>query len=226
MTSNPTVFLIDFGIAFQYRNSATRAHTLCQHDCRFVGTPSFASVNHHLGIQSSRRDDLESLAYTLIYLMQGSLPWLSSTHPDLSNDTILKMKQDTTVDELCNGLPSEFATLLQYSRSLPYTAKPDYAYLRSLLRHHTHNASATNCGSALDIGGPTVDDKQRKPSPMCENTSNSVVCRATTLIPPPVAVGHADHQQTRRGGRASDGPDSNAKPPRQVVLIIFPPTSH
>lgn len=189
---------------------------MCQHSCPFVGTPSFASINHHLGIQSSRRDDVESLAYTLIYLLRGSLPWLSSTHPALSNDAILKLKQDTTVDELCSGIPSEFATFLQYSRSLAYTAKPDYTYLCSLLYGHTLNAFPTSQGglvvpdSDIQSASGLTNGKRPRPSPprhICENTSDSVV-RVTARI----SVAPTDHQKTRRSGR--DGPGSNAKTPR------------
>ena len=66
------------------------------------------------------------LAYTLIYLLWGLLPWFSSVHPSLSNGTILKVKQDTTVDELCDGLPLKFTSFLQYSCSFAYAVKPNY----------------------------------------------------------------------------------------------------
>ena len=35
----------------------------------------YASVHAHLGRTASRRDDLESLAYTLLFLLKGRLPW-------------------------------------------------------------------------------------------------------------------------------------------------------
>lgn len=71
----------------------------------------------------------------LIYLLQGLLPWFSVNHPALSNDAILKLKQDAMVNELCSSFPPEFATFLEYSRSLAYTAKPDYDYICLLLHH-------------------------------------------------------------------------------------------
>ena len=40
-----------------------------------VGTALFASINAHKGSELSRRDDIESLVYTLIYLITGTLPW-------------------------------------------------------------------------------------------------------------------------------------------------------
>lgn len=189
--SKPTVFLIDFGIAVQYRNSATRAHVPCRQDRPFVGTPSFASINHHLGVQSSRRDDLESLAYTLIYLLQGSLPWFSNINPSLSNDAILKLKND----ELCSdGLPLEFATFLQYSRALAYAVKPDYEYLRSLLHNPAlrlganASESVTRCDvlDGLNLNELTVTDvKRASPSPQknVHNAANAVV--VCLVIPGP-----------------------------------------
>jgi hypothetical protein len=47
-------------------------HCYC---CCFRGTVRYASVHAHLGRIGSRRDDLESLAYTLVFLLQGRLPW-------------------------------------------------------------------------------------------------------------------------------------------------------
>lgn len=41
----------------------------------FRGTVRYASAHAHLGRTGSRRDDLESLAYTLVFLIKGRLPW-------------------------------------------------------------------------------------------------------------------------------------------------------
>ncbi|KAG1817001.1 casein kinase I isoform delta [Suillus variegatus] len=117
-----TAFIIDFGIA---RNSG-----ICQ---RLTGTPAFASINNHLGVEPGRRDDLESLTYMLIYFLQGSLPWLTSDQEKLSSYSILERKVNTTIEDLCHGIPVEFATMLIYTRSLAFSEDPDYNHLRSLL---------------------------------------------------------------------------------------------
>ncbi|TFK25861.1 kinase-like protein [Coprinopsis marcescibilis] len=75
---HPLVNIIDFGLAKKFRDSVTQTHIpYYRHPdgLHGVGTSLFASINTHLGIDASRRDDLESLAYMLIYFMRGTLPW-------------------------------------------------------------------------------------------------------------------------------------------------------
>ncbi|KAG1723197.1 casein kinase I isoform delta [Suillus occidentalis] len=132
-----TAFIIDFGIAKEYWDTATRNQ-------RLTGTPAFASINNHLGVDPGRRDDLESLTYMLIYLLRGSLPWLTSDHEKLSSTSILERKVNTTIEVLCNGIPVEFASVLIYTRSLAFSEDPDYGHLRSLLcAHATSKFTAT-----------------------------------------------------------------------------------
>jgi hypothetical protein len=95
----------------------------------FTSTPAFASINNHLGVDPGRRDDLESLTYMLIYLLRGSLPWLTSDHEKLSSTSILERKVNTTIEVLCNGIPVEFASVLIYMRSLAFLEDPDYGHL-------------------------------------------------------------------------------------------------
>jgi hypothetical protein len=88
-------------------------------------------MNALLGIRLTRRDDLESLAYVLIYLMHGSLPWQSTTGK--STTEILDIRMTITPSTLCEGLPAEFEIFLSYVRSLEFKQKPDYQYLRGLI---------------------------------------------------------------------------------------------
>lgn len=68
-------YLIDFGLAKQFRDPKTHVHNPYREKRSLTGTPRYASVNNLMGIEQSRRDDLEGLAYTLIYLARGKLPW-------------------------------------------------------------------------------------------------------------------------------------------------------
>lgn len=95
------------------------------------GTPAFSSIHNHLGAELGCHDDLESLAYMLIYLVCGSLPWLSEEKCQKA-PSILEMKQKTAVEVLCRHVPCELGTFLTYTRTLLFSEEPDYSYIRSL----------------------------------------------------------------------------------------------
>ncbi|KAG2113350.1 kinase-like domain-containing protein [Suillus cothurnatus] len=128
-----TTFIIYFGIAKEYWDTATRVHIPFHQNQRLIGTPAFTSINNHLGVDLGRHDNLESLTYMLIYLLCGSLPWLTSDHEKLSSSSVLKHKVNTTIKVLCDGIPVEFASVLIYMCSLAFLEDPDYEHLRSLL---------------------------------------------------------------------------------------------
>ncbi len=102
-----TVHLIDFGLAKMYRSQQTGKHIPYRDNKDFTGTMRFASLNTHLGIEQSRRDDLESLGYLLVYLVRGDLPW-QGMHSDQRGsriDKVFKCKVSHSVERLCFGLP-------------------------------------------------------------------------------------------------------------------------
>jgi hypothetical protein len=128
----PTVFIIDFGLAQLFRNPATYLHTPFTTNHSIVGTLSFASINGQQGNSQSRRDDLESLAYTIIHLVLGDLPWTGDSAGN-NHEAVLRKKTSITAEELCEGLPAPFCKFVTHVRSLRFEEKPDYQYLYSIL---------------------------------------------------------------------------------------------
>jgi casein kinase 1 len=130
------VHIIDFGLAKKYRDPKTHQHIPYRENKNLTGTARYASINTHLGIEQSRRDDLESIGYVLMYFNRGALPWqgLKAANKKQKYEKISEKKMSTPVELLCKGFPSEFASYLNYTRSLRFDDKPDYAYLRKLFR--------------------------------------------------------------------------------------------
>ncbi|XP_010512404.1 PREDICTED: casein kinase 1-like protein 10 [Camelina sativa] len=130
------VYIIDFGLAKKFRDLQTHKHIPYRENKNLTGTARYASVNTHLGIEQSRRDDLESLGYVLMYFLRGSLPWqgLKALTKKQKYEKISEKKMLTPVEVLCKSFPSEFTSYFHYCRSLRFEDKPDYSYLKRLFR--------------------------------------------------------------------------------------------
>ncbi|NDC95952.1 hypothetical protein EB118_21450, partial [bacterium] len=124
------LFCIDFGIAKKYvkRN---KAHIDFSSNKKFCGTVRYASIAAHKNHEQSRKDDLESIGYILVYLYKGKLPWQSIKHKDKYERYRLvgDKKENITEEELCDGMPKEFLVLMKYARSLDFDEKPHYSSL-------------------------------------------------------------------------------------------------
>ncbi|KAJ8899325.1 hypothetical protein K2173_018299 [Erythroxylum novogranatense] len=130
------VYVIDYGLAKKYRDLQTHKHIPYRENKNLTGTARYASVNTHLGVEQSRRDDLESLGYVLMYFLRGSLPWqgLKAGTKKQKYDKISEKKVSTPAEVLCKSYPSEFVSYFHYCRSLRFEDKPDYSYLKRLFR--------------------------------------------------------------------------------------------
>lgn len=130
------VHMIDFGLAKRYRDMKSNLHIPYREDKSLTGTARYASLNTHMGIEQSRRDDLEAVGYMLIYFTQGSLPWqgLKAKGRKEKHDLIREKKMSLSVEELCKDAPSDFAAFISHCRSIRFEDAPGYSYLRKLLK--------------------------------------------------------------------------------------------
>lgn len=128
--------MIDFGLAKKYRDPRSHQHIAYKENKNLTGTARYASINAHLGLEQSRRDDMEAIGYCIMYFLRGSLPWqgLKAQTKHEKYQRIMETKMSTPVDVLCKGYPAEFAAYINYCRALRFEDKPDYNYLRRLFK--------------------------------------------------------------------------------------------
>lgn len=129
-----TLYVIDFGLSKEYVNFETGIHLPFKEGRRFIGTPRYASIGTHLGYTQSRRDDLESIAYIMIYFILGELPWqgIKAKSKTEKKEKIKEMKIAINFSDY-KKIPTQFIKLLQYCRSLAYEEKPNYNFIYSLI---------------------------------------------------------------------------------------------
>eukprot|EP01126_Amoeba_proteus_P039404 TRINITY_DN4150_c0_g1_i3.p1 TRINITY_DN4150_c0_g1~~TRINITY_DN4150_c0_g1_i3.p1 ORF type:complete len:286 (-),score=40.22 TRINITY_DN4150_c0_g1_i3:484-1233(-) len=128
------IYLIDFGLAKKYRDTRSNEPLPYRENKPLTGTVRYSSINTHLGIEQSRRDDLEALGYMFLYFLRGSLPWqgLKANTKEDKYKLITCFKIETSVEDLVSIFPKEFGIYLYYCRSLCFHATPDYKFLREL----------------------------------------------------------------------------------------------
>nr|KJB54778.1 hypothetical protein B456_009G048800 [Gossypium raimondii] len=126
------LFLVDLGLATKWRDSSSGQHVeYDQHPDVFRGTVRYASVHAHLGRTGSRRDDLESLAYTLIFLLRGRLPW-QGYQGENKGFLVCKKKMATSPETLCCFCPAPFRQFVEHVVNLKFDEEPNYAKYISL----------------------------------------------------------------------------------------------
>ena len=125
---NDTLYLIDFGLAKKFRSSRTLKQFPLTKRKSLTGTARYASINALQGYEQSRRDDLESAGYVLMFLLRGNLPWqnikIKGKHDKYAK--ICNKKKEVSSQELGKDFPSQFAEVLEYFKNLGYTDDPNY----------------------------------------------------------------------------------------------------
>ena len=127
------VYLIDYGLSKRYKDKNSGQHIPYRENKQLVGTVRYASINAHLGIEQSRRDDLEGIGYVLVYFYLGRLPWQNKTDKGKPLTQKITEKKLTTPPELlCKKMPREFSDYFHYCKNLKFEDRPDYNSLKCM----------------------------------------------------------------------------------------------
>lgn len=133
------LFLVDLGLAVRWKERGNNsAHVKYdQKPDDFRGTVRYASVHAHLGRATSRRDDLESLAYTLLFLLKGRLPWQGYQGQN-KGYWVCRKKMATSADMLCRLCHTAFHLFTDSVVNLKFDEEPNYAMYISLFEPIVH----------------------------------------------------------------------------------------
>jgi serine/threonine protein kinase len=136
------IYVIDFGFCKPYLDNGEHIENVKTNN--LVGSPNYASINAHNFDQISRRDDLESLGYMLMYLHTGKLKWSDCTqqstiqafktgilhHCTFKTPTLLSDNYQAHAEDVADV----FVQYLRYVRNLKFKETPDYRFLLELLQ--------------------------------------------------------------------------------------------
>ena len=142
--SERTLYVIDFGLSKPYLTSGN--HIDMRINRKMIGTPRYASLNVHNGCEPSRRDDLISIGYMLIYLFKGSLPWQGQKGNTKSEKyrKIADIKKTISFEQLCTKMPKELICYIEYCYDLEFNESPNYEMLRRLFKRALQNNNLEN----------------------------------------------------------------------------------
>ena len=161
--NNAHLYIIDFGLSKKYRSSKTLMQYPLIKRKKLVGTARYASIHALEEFEQSRRDDLESVGYVLIYFLKGRLPWqgLKAKGKEERYMKILTKKKEIKSEELCKGFPFIFQNFVHYSKNLDYLEEPDYENLKDMFVKCINNELNDNFDFIYDWT-TTFDIKKRK----------------------------------------------------------------
>ncbi|CUA68679.1 Casein kinase I [Rhizoctonia solani] len=212
------VCLIDFGFAYPPPSATEVAESLPRTSemTTVFGTLPYASLNAHRGLKLTYRDDLESSAYTLLYLLRGSLPWSHYTRHGTVYGRIrqvYKQKQRLGGSELAAGLPDEFGELVDYARFLSPEELPRYQHWLDRLKVAQARNQDVTCNQ--NHSAPGLKGSQ-PPSPV--QPGQLALLR---LIPSVTAEGYsiqANHERSYIRDPSFDAPEWSF--PRKPCVIL------
>ena len=127
------IYLIDFGISKKYRSDRTKKHIQFNITKTMCGTARYASMNALSGLQLSRRDDLESLSYMILYFLTKKLPWQGITAKSLATryKKIYEKKFELEKWDKFLSLPRQIQNFIKYCRNLGFSEDPNYKLMKN-----------------------------------------------------------------------------------------------
>ena len=161
--NNAHLFIIDFGLSKKFRSSKTLIQYPLIKKKKLIGTARYASIHALEELEQSRRDDLESVGYVLIYFLKGSLPWqgLKAKGKEERYRKILEKKKEISSEELCKGFPIIFQNFVYYVKNLDYLEEPEYENLKNMFIGFINNELNENFDFIYDWT-TIFDIKKRK----------------------------------------------------------------
>ena len=148
------IYLIDFGLSKRYIDPETQKHIPYKIGKGLTGTARYVSLFTHYGIEQARRDDIESIAFNLIYFARGKLPWqgVKTKNKKEKHKKIMESKLVHTPEILCSNLPEEFIKLLKYPKKLEFEEEPDYQKIKLMFKNYiTKNGGIMDMESLMPI---------------------------------------------------------------------------
>ncbi|KAI7883216.1 kinase-like protein [Lichtheimia hyalospora FSU 10163] len=159
---HPKLYIVDFGLTTYWRDLETgKPHPEGKRRIKNkIGTARYASLNVHHGRLHTRRDDLEGLAYIILDMVLGSLPWsgISARNSKAGWDKMRTLKRDTFMSDLCAGRPVGLVEFAEYTKSLKFAENPDYDYMKRVLRGTLPGGEFSQPARSPFGGGTTSQD--------------------------------------------------------------------
>lgn len=129
---NEQLFLIDFGLAKKIIHNNN--HIEIKTSKSLIGTPNYVSLNVVNGIEPSRRDDIESLIYILIYLFLDDNAIHNYNNLNIDKKKNIEIIMDIlSLSHIHEDIKNLVNTYLTYCRNMHFDVTPDYNYLNLLL---------------------------------------------------------------------------------------------
>jgi serine/threonine protein kinase len=127
------IYLIDFGLSKKYRSERTSKHIQFALTKKLTGTARYASINALKGFELSRRDDLESFCYMIIFFLIKKLPWQGAKAQTQAKryKKIRESKEDFNINDHKDLIPTEFIKIFKYVKSLKFDEEPNYNMIRN-----------------------------------------------------------------------------------------------